>query len=430
MHILFVHQDFPAQFGHIARDLIRTRGWSCSFVSKAPIDETDGIRGIEYTTKGGARETSHYCSRPFENTISHAHGVFEACKAWPDLRPDLIVGHSGFGSTLFLPELFPDVPIVNYFEFYYHPHESDMDFRPEFPPDELDYLRVRARNAMILLDLEACSRGFSPTQFQRQLFPAAYRPKIDVIFDGIETEVFRRRAGVTRRICGRSISESTRIVTYVSRGFEAMRGFDIFMQVAQRIYRQFPDVVFVLVGTARICYGGDAKHIQHDTFLEHVLAQSDYDLSKFLFAGLLSATDLADVLSLSDLHIYLTVPFVLSWSLMDALACGCTVLASDTAPVREMIEDGRNGRLCGFFDVDGFATRAIEVLREPGRFQYLGREAAARVRRDYSIDVTLPRLARFFEQVVESGCPQNATRTRPVSSPAGWFSRLRRTIWP
>ena len=142
MHVMFVHQNFPAQFGHIARHLIRSRGWTCTFVSKTPPGEVNGIRKIEYRTAGGARATTHYCSRTFENATWHAHGVYEACKADLDLRPDLIVGHSGFGSTVFLPELYPGVPIVNYFEFYYHPHQSDMDFRPEFPPAELDYLRA------------------------------------------------------------------------------------------------------------------------------------------------------------------------------------------------------------------------------------------------------------------------------------------------
>ena len=121
-------------------------------------------------------------------------------------------------------------------------------------------------------------------------------------------------------------------------------------------------------------------------------------MSQFLFTGLLPVSKLVDVLSLSDLHLYFTVPFVLSWSLMDALACGCTVLASDTAPVREMIEDGQNGRLCGFYDVEGFAERAVEILREPGAFRHLGRVAAERIRREYAIEVTLPRLARLFEQ--------------------------------
>ena len=400
MHVLFVHQNFPAQFGHIARHLVRTHGWRCTFVSKTQPGAGDSIRRIAYTTQGGARETNHYCSRTFENAVWHAHGVYDACREHPDVRPDLIVGHSGFGSTLFLPELYPGVPIVNYFEFYYHPHGSDMDFRPEFPPAELDYLRARARNAMILLDLENCRRGYSPTHYQRDLFPEAYRGKIDVIFDGIETDIFHRRTGVPRRIGDREISPSARIVTYVSRGFESMRGFDIFMKVARAIYRRFPEVLFVVVGSDRICYGGDEKHIRHETFREHVMAQADYDPSKFLFTGLLPVSKLVEALSLSDLHLYWTVPFVLSWSLMDALACGCTVLASDTAPVREMIEDGRNGRLCGFYDVEGFAERAIEVLRDPTAFRHLGGEAAERIRNEYAIEVTLPRLARLIEQAV------------------------------
>ncbi len=201
MHVLFIHQNFPAQFGHIARHLIRKGGWSCSFVSQTPAGMVDGIRKITYTNKGGARQSTHYCSRTFENAIWHAHAVYDACKADRDLRPDLIVGHSGFGSTLFLPELYPGVPIVNYFEFYYHPHHSDMDFRPDFPPPEIDYLRARARNAMLLLDLENCRRGYSPTHFQQQLFPEVYRPKIDVIFDGIETDIFRRLENVPRTDC-------------------------------------------------------------------------------------------------------------------------------------------------------------------------------------------------------------------------------------
>jgi glycosyltransferase involved in cell wall biosynthesis len=405
MHVLFVHQNFPAQFGHIARHLIRTRGWYCTFVSKTSSGTADGVRKIAYKTQGGAHETTHYCSRTFENAVWHAHGVYEACKAETGMRPDLIVGHSGFGSTLYLPELYPGVPIVNYFEYYYYPHQSDMDFRPEFPPAELDYLRARSRNAMLMLDLENCQCGYSPTHFQRDLFPLAYRSKIDVIFDGIETDIFQRLDNLPRRIGDRVIPASTRIVTYVSRGFESMRGFDIFMKVAQRIYQQFPNVVFAVVGSDKIHYGGDEKHIRHHkTFFQYVMAQSKYDISKFIFTGMLPVSKLVEVLSISDLHLYFTVPFVLSWSLMDALACGCTVLASDTEPVREMIEDGRNGRLCGFFDVEGFANLAVEMLRDPGEFRHLGREAAAGIRREYAIDVTLPRLAGLFEQAVAGGC--------------------------
>lgn len=411
LHALFVHQNFPAQFGHVARHLVQFRDWQCSFVSQTPPGEVGGINKIQYRTAGGARETTHYCSRTFENATWHAHGVFEACKAHPELRPDLIVGHSGFGSTLFLPELYPGVPIINYFEYFYRPRGSDLDFRPEFPPQALDYLRSRARNAMILLDLVNCCSGYSPTRFQRDLFPDDLRHKIDVIFDGIETEVYHRRAGIPRRVGDRVISPSTRIVTYVSRGFEAMRGFDIFMMAAKLIYHRHPDVLFVVVGSDRICYGGDKRHIKHGTFREHVLAQDNYDLSKFLFTGSVPVRALVDILSLSDLHIYLTVPFVLSWSLMDAMACGCTVLASDTAPVREVIADDEHGLLVDFFDAEALAARAVEVLRDPKAYRCLGQRATDLIRERYALDVTLPRLIRMFERT------QLGTASAPRSEP-------------
>jgi hypothetical protein len=134
MHVLFIHQNFPAQFGHIALHLVRSRGWRCTFVSQTAEEEVDGVRRIQYRIKGGAHEATHYCSRTFENAVWHAHAVYEACKAHPEIKPDLIVGHSGFGSTLFLSELYSGVPVVNYFEHFYHPHDSDMDCRPGFLP--------------------------------------------------------------------------------------------------------------------------------------------------------------------------------------------------------------------------------------------------------------------------------------------------------
>ena len=154
----------------------------------------------------------------------------------------------------------------------------------------------------------------------------------------------------------------------------------------------------MVAGSDRICYGGDEKHIRHRTFKEHVLAQDDYDMSKFVFTGLVPTDTLVDLLSLSDLHIYLTVPFVLSWSLMNALACGCVVLASDTEPVREVIVDGETGLLAGFFDIEGFARRALDVLRDPAAFRDVGNRAAELIERQYALKVTLPRLVGLFER--------------------------------
>ena len=270
MHVLYVHQNFPAQFGHIAHHLVDKIGWKCSFVSQTPGGVVGGINKIEYKLAGGATKQNHFCSRTFENTVWHCDGVYRAMKAHPQVKPDLIVGHSGFGSTLFLRELYPTTPIINFFEYYYLPHDpdSDMDFRKDlaWPTSELKYLRSRCRNAMILLDLENCQAAYTPTEFQRSRFPEQLRSKLDVIFDGVDRQIYHGydetlRPPIGQRsdrtILGVNIPADTRIVTYVSRGFESMRGFDIFMKTAKRIYEQYPNVIFLVVGTDKIAYGGD-----------------------------------------------------------------------------------------------------------------------------------------------------------------------------
>src|SRR5262245_61225478 len=163
MHVMYVHQNFPAQFGHIAAHLAKELKWKCTFVTQAPAGTSDGIERIQYTLAGGATKSNHFCSRTFENTVWHCDGVYRALRNRRDMKPDLIVGHSGFGSTLFLRELYPDVPCINFFEYYYHPHDpdSDMDFRSDlgWEVPEIKYLRSRCRNAMIMLDLHNCQRS-------------------------------------------------------------------------------------------------------------------------------------------------------------------------------------------------------------------------------------------------------------------------------
>jgi glycosyltransferase involved in cell wall biosynthesis len=412
MHVLYVHQNFPAQFGHIAQHLVEKLGWQCTFVSQTPPGAVNGIEKIEYKLSGGATKQNHFCTRTFENTVWHCDGVYRALRARPGVRPDLIVGHSGFGSTLFLRELYPDVPVVNFFEYYYLPHDpdSDMDFRTDlaWPTTDLTYLRSRCRNAMILLDLQNCQEAYTPTQFQKSRFPAEYHGKIRTIFDGVDRAVYHGydealrpppEARGPRALPGNvEVGPTTRVVTYVSRGFESMRGFDIFLKAADLIARRYPDVVFVVVGTDRIAYGGDENHIApHKTFKEWVFANNTFDLSKFRFVGRLEPTELGKLMAASDLHIYLTVPFVLSWSMMDAMSCGAVVLGSDTAPVREMIRDGENGLLADFFDVEQIAAKAVEVLKDPAGHRELGRAAERLIVERYSLEAVVPEMLKLYE---------------------------------
>jgi glycosyltransferase involved in cell wall biosynthesis len=396
MHVLFVHQNFPAQFGHIASYLVQQHGFRCSFISQVPAGHSDGIERIQFVLRGAATEATHYCSRSFENATWQSHAIYEALKARPDIKPDLIVGHSGYLTTAFLRELY-NCPIVNYFEYFYQTVGSDMDFRPDFASPEMARLRAYSRNAVLLLDLETCDLGYSPTCWQRDRLPWTYRPKVRVVFDGIDTKVWYPHKGLPRRIGPLMIPQNMKLITYVSRGMESIRGFDIFMQAANILARRRTDVMFVVVGEDRIFYGGDAEATGNPSFKNWVLSKDSYDLSRFHFLGRLLPAQLAELFSITDLHIYLTVPFVLSWSLLNAMACGATILASNTAPVLEMIREGETGLLTDFFDAEAMANRAEAVLDHPGDYTQLGIKSAELIRSTYSLDICLPQMLHLYQ---------------------------------
>ena len=401
MHILFAHKNYPAQFGHIARHLIDHHDCTCTFVSEKPPARQRGLERLQYKYPSGATEKTHLFSRTFENQIWHSHALFNVLESRPDIQPDLIVGHSGFVSTLYLRELY-DCPIINYFEFFYHTKDSDLDFRRDLPAygaEEL--LRARTRNAIFLLDLQNCDRGYSPTHFQRDQLPQEYRAKVEAIFDGIDTNLWKPVENPKRTFAGWTLPEDKKIVTYVSRGMEAMRGFDIFMKIANRICKQRDDVIFVVVGEDRIAYGGDKRFTGGMTFKQWVLSEDEYDLERILFLGRIPPVDLVQLFSVTDLHFYLTAPFVLSWSMMDALACGALVMGSDTPPVKEMIKHGENGLLFDFFDIDAAVAQANEVLDQPEQFQPQRDAAVELIRENYSMEVCLPKMLALYQQAAE-----------------------------
>ncbi|MCI0701455.1 MAG: glycosyltransferase, partial [Planctomycetia bacterium] len=247
---------------------------------------------------------------------------------------------------------------------------------------------------------------------------AAFRSKVSVIHDGIDMNLWKPDLrGLTppgspgpRQVGEWTIPVGTRLVTYVSRGFESMRGFDIFMKVAKRLCDQRSDVVFAVVGEDRVCYGGDSRFTKGKSFKEWVLSQDNYDLSRIRFLGRIPPRELAKLLGMSDLHLYLTTPFVLSWSLLNAMACGAPVLASDTSPVLEVIRDGETGLLAKFHDIDSWCEKANAVLDDPPAYRAIGNAGRELVRERYSTDVCFPQLLKLFTSVVER-------RSRPARKP-------------
>ena len=282
-----------------------------------------------------------------------------------------------------------DTPLLLYCEWFTRYQGSDLDFDPAYPSDINDVLRYRASNAAILVDLDACDGGISPTHWQRSRFPDAYWPRIDLLHDGVDTDYFQPRPGAKLSLPGLDLSAAREIVTYVARGMDAYRGFPQFIEMLGYLLERRPHCHVVIVAADRVAYG--PKPPQGESYKDWMLGKVPLDLSRVHFVGTLPYGLYKQVLQASSVHVYLTRPFVLSWSLIEAMASGCLIVASDTAPVREAIEDGVNGLLVDFFDSLAIARRVEEALDGGERLAPL-REAARRTALErYALAKLLPR---------------------------------------
>jgi glycosyltransferase involved in cell wall biosynthesis len=406
LNVLFIHDAFPAQFGRLGLELARQHGWKCSFLvqslSSCPTPTPDMLKTLELHQMPLAAEHRSSEGIPWPQIYGHyleqCRAVFETIKAKPQLRPDLVVAHGGRGApTLFLRDAL-DCPIVIYCEYYFATSRSDISYRIDLPPAEPAPFFPRCINAPTLAALIDCDVGYSATHWQKQSFPRRFHSRIEVHFDGIDTELYRP-GPAPRQVAGRVIPPGTRVVTFVSRGLESIRGFDLFMRTASRIAQKRSDVLFIVAGGEEIHYGWDKLHTGAPSFKQWVLSQGTHDLSRFVFLGRILPEELADILRISDLHIYLTAPFVLSWSMLNAMASGCVLLASDVPPVREVVVPGKNGLLAPLFDVDCLTENALAVLDDPAAFAPLGQAARSTIEERYSLEVCIPPLKGFLERV-------------------------------
>jgi glycosyltransferase involved in cell wall biosynthesis len=406
VNVLFIHDAFPAQFGQLALDLTRKRSWRSSFLvqrlSSCPTPSMEMLRNLEIHQVPLAEEHKSSDGIPWPQIYGHyldqCRTIYDAVAARPHLRPDLVVAHGGRGApSLFLREVL-NCPIIIYCEYYFATSHRDISYRIDLPPAEPARFFPRCINAPTLATLVDCDAGYSATHWQKQSFPARFHQKIQVHFDGIDPE-FYKPGPAPRTIGEKSIPARTRVVTFVSRGLESIRGFDVFMKLADRIARVRSDVLFVVAGGEEIHYGWDKLHTGNPSFKQWVLSQHRFDLDRFVFTGRILPEQLADIFRISDLHVYLTAPFVLSWSLLDAMASGCVVLASDVPPVREVIEPGKNGLVEPLFDLDRLTETALAVLDNPAAFAPLGHAARQTIEEKYSIEVCFPPLADFLERV-------------------------------
>jgi glycosyltransferase involved in cell wall biosynthesis len=400
MRILFLHPNFPAQFRHLATEIAKDKHNEVFFGTTRRDGSLPGVNKIIYSPKREARPETHHYVRPLENAVLQAQGVYrmaEQLKA-RGFVPDIVYGHSGWGPTLLIKDIFPKAKLLCYFEWFYHAHGSDADFDPNEPLTADDEARIRIKNAPILLDLYSCDRGLSPTYWQCQQFPSEFHSKIKVLHDGIDTNFFCPKPGsklVIPRV-NLDLSEAAEVVTYVARGMEPYRGFPQFIEAVALLQQRRPQCHVVIVGENRVAYGkqlGDGK-----TYKEVMLEKYSLDLERVHFTGWLPYDEYLQVLQASSAHVYLTRPFVLSWSMLEALSTGCLLVASRTAPVTEVIQDGVNGLLADFFSPQDICDRIEEALKHPDKMAAIRAKAREIIQQRYDLSQLLPRHLQWIQQ--------------------------------
>ena len=415
MRILFVHQNFPGQYVHIVRALARQGSHQLVGLKLVAPGETlpqlQGVQLVGYTPKRSSTPQMHPWVGDLEAKVIRGEACAEAVERLigQGFVPELICGHAGWGECLFLKDLLPDVPLLTYQEFFYQARGFDLDFDPEFQPS-LTWracARSRLKTANPLLNLIACDWGVTPTRFQHSSFPQPWRGQISVIHDGIDLTRIDAAAGTEKLMLpdGTLLRAGQPTVTFVNRRLEPYRGCHTFLRAIPAILERQPAARIVIVGdTTGVSYGARCRQGEwKDVLLREI--EGRYDPSRLHFTGPLPYASFLPLLRLSAVHVYLTYPFVLSWSLLEALASGCAVVGSATAPVQEVIRDGHNGLLVDFFSPTDLAAAVTELLAHPQRRQALS-EVAAAAARVYGLDRCLPRQLALMEMVASRslGC--------------------------
>ena len=416
MKILLMHPNFPAQFLNLCLALGKHPDFEIVFITAKKEMELPGIRKVYFESSRGPHPEMHPYLHSVESAVLQGQKVYKAALELKKTGfiPDVILGHSGWGSTLYMKDLFPESALIGYFEWFYHSQGADMGFIPEEPVGVEVELRTRTINIPFLLDLVACDAGISPTQWQFSQFPQEYQHKIWVCHDGVQTERYVPAPG--KKICfpdlDIDLSAVDEVVTYVGRGMETYRGFPQFMQAMALVLKRRPHCHVVIVGAERIAYGGK-KPDGYTSYKEWALKEVDLDWTRVHFTGLLPRFRYLEVLQASSVHVYLTVPFVLSWSMLEAMSTGCLLVASDTPPVREILVEGENGLLVDFFDVSAIAAKVEKALTH--QQEHAGMRMAARqtILDHYDWRKLLPQQVAFLRQAALQARQRGLSRRTP-----------------
>jgi glycosyltransferase involved in cell wall biosynthesis len=396
MKILFVHQNFPGQYLHLASHLARQPEHQVVFITQRREADLPGVRKIVYQPHREVTLGQHRYLRDVEAGVLNAQAVARVALELKQsgFTPEVMVGHNGWGEIWYLKEVFPRAPLLGYFEFFYRLKGGDVGFDPSEPPSFDTAARLRTKNAGNLLGLEAADGGLCPSVWQKSTYPSIYHARLHVVHEGIDTDQVVPDSTARLRLPGTSLELAAggEVVTYVARNLEPYRGFPSFMRSLPAILSVRPKAQVLIVGGDEVSYG--ARLPDGQSYRQQLLDElgDTLDISRVHFLGKVPYPVFLKVLQISRVHVYLTYPFVLSWSMLEAMAAECLIVGSRTAPVEEVIRDGENGVLVDFFSPQAIAGQVIEALSDPARFTALRQQARQTIIEGYDLKrICLPR---------------------------------------
>lgn len=398
MNILFLHKTFPGQFKHIVSELAKDSENKIYFITQDDSVQIPGVNKIKYKTE---RKISKNCNpylHPYEEAvIQNQAGAKAALKLKNQgFKPDIIIGHT-MGATMFIKDVFPDTPLLGYFEWYYNAEEADLGFDGN-PVSEDEKAKLRCKNSDILVDLYSTDAGLCPTNWQKSQFPKEFQPKIKVIHDGIDTEYFKPDSSAKFSHENLQLSANDEVITYATRGMEPYRGFPVFMMAIEKLLKKRPNLQVVIAGNDEAYYG---QRLTDTTYKEIMLKQLDIDLKRVHFVGTLPLDKYKNLLQISSAHIYLTYPFVLSWSILEAMACGCCVIASNTQPVTEVIKDNHNGMLFDFYNINQLVEKVEYALDNQDKTVTIRKNARKSIIENYDLKTILPQQIEYIKSLIQ-----------------------------
>lgn len=396
--ILFLHRNFPGQFRHLVMELAKNPLNLIMFITCNDSLEITGVNKIVYKPKE-ANDNCHPYLKSYEESIIHGQSAVDIAIAMKKrgIVPDIIYGHS-WGSTMFMKDVFPDVPLLCYFEWFNNIVGADIGFDGTVLT-ESQKAHIRCKNAPLLIDLYSCDAGISPTHWQKKQFPKEFHNKIKVLHDGVNTDICKPDNNAKFIVNDKNLefTSNDEVITYATSGMEPYRGFPQFMEAVDRLLKKRPNAHFIIAGEDKIFYGPE---LINGTYKQLMLEKYDIDLNRVHFVGTLNFGEYIKLLQISSVHIYSTFPFVLSWSILDAMACECCVVSSNTQPVQEIVEDNYNGLLFDFYNVDQLVEKIEYALDNKEQIAKIRKNARKTIIDKYALKDLLPQHIDYIKSLI------------------------------